>query len=196
MLTIAELPEKLKNRVHHELERGERVQWLETAVPHFLDGSSTLKFLVSLPCTGFSIYWMVEAAKTAQQDGFRFFYLFGLPFLLIGLGLMSSPILVYFQSSWTVYLLTSHRAIVIQYRWWKTVTWSFFPEEINTVFRKDLWSGTGDVILGRREWLDSEGSVRGEDLGFLGVREAKEVERQVRRWREDHRRKKNGEPPQ
>ena len=193
MLTIAELPERLRERVHHELERGERVVWLDTAVPHFFDKSSLVMVLASVPWTAFAVYWMYMASSGEKEGGFRYFYLFGLPFTLIGLGMMISPLWVYLRTSWTVYVLTSHRAITIEHGWSSTVR-SFFPQEIGLVFRKDLHDGTGDVILGRREWQGSEGEIRREDLGFLGVREAKEVERQVRRWLEDFRRKEDEKP--
>lgn len=194
MLTIAELPERLRDKVHRELERGERVLWLDTAVPRLFDNASLGMVLISVPWTAFAVYWMYLAGSGEKQGGFRYFYLFGLPFVLIGLGMMISPLWVYLRTSWTAYLLTSRRAIVIEYGW-NSIVRSFLPQEIGLIFRKDLRDGTGDVILGRREWRDTEGETKGEDLGFLGVREPQEVERQVRRWIEDFRsNKKVGEP--
>lgn len=72
--------------------------------------------LFGVPFTGFAIFWIATAsgmflggAGEAGQGGFfAFFPLFGIPFLLVGLGMLTSPYWMYRRALKTCYALTNH----------------------------------------------------------------------------------------
>ena len=103
------------------------------------------------------------------------FALFGLPFVFIGFVMLSSPISVWQAARKTVYLVTDKRAISIQGGWSTTIR-SYLPDQLKDIYRKERADGTGDVIISIRRWKDSDGDNRNEEIGFLGVRNPREVE--------------------
>jgi hypothetical protein len=58
---------------------------------------------------------------------------------------------------------------------------SYPPERLKDVYRKERKDGTGDVIIARRAWRDSEGTNQSEELGFLRIRDPKTVEAMLRK---------------
>jgi hypothetical protein len=105
--------------------------------------------------------------------------LFGLPFVLVGLGMLCSPFIVYRKSFRTVYVLTDKRAITIDGGWSTTIR-SYSPSQLQWVYRKERSNGSGNVIMARRAWPDSDGDRQAEDVGFIGIRNPKEVEQLVK----------------
>lgn len=103
MDTTAFIPRALKDRVDRELEPGERVVWVDRSVPRFFTVPATGAFLFSLPWLAFACWWVgVTWFATTREggigDGFQFFPLFGLPFIIIGLLMMSAPLWAYYAS--------------------------------------------------------------------------------------------------
>ena len=88
------IPLKLQEIVQRELDRDERVGMKHNAKPKFFSGPAFGFFLFAIPWTAFSVFWMAGAAgfKIPQfKNGEDLFPLFGIPFFLIGIGLLSSP---------------------------------------------------------------------------------------------------------
>jgi hypothetical protein len=50
------------------------------------------------------------------------------------------------------------------------------PDQLKDIYRKERADETGDVIILIRRWKDSDGDNRNEEIGFLGVRNPREVE--------------------
>ena len=172
------MPHELRDKVDRELESGEQVQWLQMPVPRYFTPAATAGFLFGIPWTAFAIFWTVGAAwgtsKAGDAGPFRAFPLFGVPFILVGLGMLSGPIWAYRKALKTVYVITNRRAITFDGG--RTVTIrSYPPERLTDVYRKERKDGTGDVIISRRAWRDSDGDRQSEELGFLRVREPKTV---------------------
>jgi hypothetical protein len=147
-------------------------------VPRYFTPAATAGFLFGIPWTAFAIFWTVGAAwgtsKAGDAGPFRAFPLFGVPFILVGLGMLSGPIWAYRKALKTVYVITNRRAITFDGG--RTVTIrSYPPERLTDVYRKERKDGTGDVIISRRAWRDSDGDRQSEELGFLRVREPKTV---------------------
>ena len=76
----------------------------------------------------------------------------------------------------SVYLVTNKRAISIQ-TGSTAIIRSYLPGQLQDIYRKERSDGTGDVIITLRKWKDSDGDQRSEEIGFLGVRNAQEIER-------------------
>ena len=104
------IPPKLRSVIDRELDSGERVVWsgMPRAVCFTL--ASTGAFVFGIPWTAFALFWMGAAAAgtmNAEEDiGFMtFFPLFGLPFVLVGFGLLSAPLWAYRKGLNTAYVL-------------------------------------------------------------------------------------------
>jgi len=174
-----QVPYDLRERVDRELEPGERVQWLEMPVARYFTPAAVGAFLFGIPWTAFAIFWTAGAAWGTTRPGagglFHVFPLFGVPFILIGLVMLSAPIWAYRKALKTVYVITDRRAITFDGGWTTTIR-SYGPEQLNEVYRKERKDGTGDIIIARRAWRDSDGDRRSEELGFLRIRDPKTVE--------------------
>jgi hypothetical protein len=169
-------------RVRRELEPGESIRWMEQPIPRFFSAASVAAFLFAIPWTAFAVFWMCGASgfkiPNFREGGFSFFPLFGIPFVLIGFGMLLSPFWAYRKAQKTVYVITNRRAIAFEGGWTTTIR-SFTPDQLKNVYRKERRNGVGDVILGQRVWTDSDNDRRSLDVGFLNVRDAKRVERLI-----------------
>ncbi|OLP16020.1 hypothetical protein BST81_23465 [Leptolyngbya sp. 'hensonii'] len=181
MLDHLPLPRQLRQKVDRELQPGEFIRWIEQPIPRFFTLESIGAVLFGIPWTAFALFWMWGAAGFKLPNlshGLQFqhiFALFGVPFVLIGLGMLSSPLWVWQQAKQTVYLITDNRAILLTGGGSTTIR-SYTPEQLGNLFRKERSDGTGDVIFAVREWKDSDGDRRTEDIGFKGIRNPKNVE--------------------
>ena len=185
MLNNLQIPNKLRKKVHKELEVGESIRWVEQPIPRFFTASSIGSILFGIPWTSFALFWMWGALGFELPDireGIQpkdIFALFGLPFVLIGFGMLSSPIWVWLEARKTVYLITNRRAISIQGGIYTTVR-SYLPHELKDIYRKEQADGSGDVIISVRLLKDSDGDNRSEEIGFMGVRNVHLVEKMLK----------------
>ncbi|MBF2058470.1 MAG: hypothetical protein IGQ45_14955 [Cyanobacterium sp. T60_A2020_053] len=93
--------------------------------------------------------------------------------------MLSSPYWQWQTMRNTVYLITNKRAIIIQGSSSTTIR-SFSPEQIKDLYRREKPDGSGDVIMGVRHWKDSDGDAQREEIGFVGVRHAQQVENMLK----------------
>ena len=109
------IPRELDDKVKRELELGERILWMEQPIPRYFTAMSTGAFLFAIPWTAFAVFWMCGASGFKMPDfskgGFSFFPLFGLPFFLIGIGMLSSPLWSYRKAFKTVYVIAVLRGV-------------------------------------------------------------------------------------
>jgi len=177
------IPRELDDKVKRELETGERLLWIEQPIPRYFTAMSTGAFLFAIPWTAFAIFWICGASGFKLPDfskgGFSFFPLFGLPFVLIGIGMLSAPLWAYRKAFKTVYVITDRRAITFDAGWTTTIR-SYPPDKLQNIHRKEKRDGTGDVVLGQRMWSGSEGGQQSMDSGFLNIRDPKTVEAMLR----------------
>lgn len=174
-----QIPNALRDLIDRELASGEHVQWMQMPVPRYFTPRATAAFLAGIPCTAFALFWTATAAWGTSRGGdaglLRVFPLFGVPFILIGLALLSGPFWAHRKALKSVYVITNRRAITFDGGWSMTVR-SYPPERLTEVFRKEKKDGIGDVVITHRAWRDSDGYRHTEELGFLNVREPKVVE--------------------
>jgi len=174
------IPFRLHETIDRELESGERIRWMEMPTPRYFTGASTGAFLFAIPWTGFAVFWTAWAAwGTSQVEGgpglFSLFPLFGVPFILIGVGMLSAPLWAYRKARRTVYIITDRRAVSIEGGRSTTIR-SYTPRMLQDVHRRENRDGSGDVIIARRAWCDSDSDRQSAEQGFLRVRNAMEVE--------------------
>lgn len=170
------LNRQLKEKVDNELEPGERIRWIEQPKPRFFSPASTGAFLFAIPWTAFAIFWIYGASQSPSDA----FPLFGVPFVLIGIGMLSSPLWVYYQSYKSAYVITDRRAITIEGGRSYTIR-SYPPDKLQNIYRRERKNGIGDIIISFDSWNDSEGDTRKKDLGFMNIREPKRVEKLLKK---------------
>lgn len=177
------LPAALDAKVKQELEPGERLVWMEQPVPRFFTAASTPSFLFSIPWTAFALFWIAGAADYKvpdfSQGGFDLFPLFGIPFVLIGVGLFCSPLWSYWRATRSVNAITDRRAITFEGGLAMTVT-SYAPDRLRSLERKDRADGTGNIVFERQVIPRAKGGSYEKELGFQGVREPRKVEQLLR----------------
>ena len=152
-------------------------------VPRFFTPLATGTFLFGLPWTAFAIFWTAGAAFATRSSGGAGppwpFALFGVPFILVGFAMLSSPIWAYRKALTTVYVITDKRAMTFEGGWSTTIR-SYPPDRLQEICRRERRDGTGDVLIARRAWRDSDGDRQSEELGFLRIGDPKEVERMLK----------------
>jgi hypothetical protein len=179
MNPVQRIPRKLEDKVNRELESGERIQWIEQPIPKYFTAISTAAFLFGIPWTAFAIFWIAGASGFKIPDfskgGFSFFPLFGVPFFLIGLGMLSTPLWFYLKALKTVYVVTDRRAITFDAGLTTTIR-SYTPDRLKDVYRREKRDKTGDVILEQHVRSGFEGEQQTLNLGFKNIRDPKTVE--------------------
>jgi hypothetical protein len=158
------------------LDPGERLTWSgRPDAIRYAFKKSIATFLFGLFFFGFSIFWISGAAK---QSGLMF-ALFGVPFVIVGLGLVLSPIWHFLRSRQAIYVLTDRRAVVDIAGW--------FPRrlsvplgQIRFVEAKLSTNGCGDILFRETGRTDGEGGWTTSRDGFVAVSSADQVDRLLR----------------
>jgi hypothetical protein len=195
---MGSLPDELDHRVRCELQTGESLVWTGQPLPRRFLRQSIPILLFGIFWTAFSVFWMAGASGmlfgAAGGAGglggldvfFSCFPLFGVPFVLIGLGMLASPFWMYRRARLTCYALTDRRAIVWAAGWLgSTEVRSFKAPDLEKMARRDYADGSGDLIF--QEFVtvtrDSDSDLRSvrTERGFLAIENVREVEELVRR---------------
>src|SRR5258708_13880365 len=89
-------------RAQSELQSGESLYWTGTADPRRVALSALPASIFGIPFAGFALFWITQAyhatsamsksSNNAFTNGFKLFPIFGLPFLLVGLGIILAPL--------------------------------------------------------------------------------------------------------
>jgi hypothetical protein len=186
------LPPDLEARVQAELAPGEKLIWVgQPLASRFLVWSIPM-VLMGLFVTGFAIFWISMAVSMGAPF---FFPIFGLIFVVVGAGLVTSPFWMMRRARNTCYALTDRRAIVWEAGWFGTVSvYSYTPNALGRMIRRERGDGSGDLVF---EEVVSVGSsyvshgARGggswqtrttiTPRGFLAIPRVREVEDLIRR---------------
>src|SRR5690242_9223926 len=121
------LSPELEARVQAELAPGEKLVWLGQPRPRRSMLAGLPIVLFGIPWTAFAVFWVALAfgiganAKRRGAGGIPpwldlCFPLFGLPFIGIGLGMLSAPYWIRRAAAKTCYAVTDRRAIVWEAR--------------------------------------------------------------------------------
>jgi hypothetical protein len=171
---------KLQNLIQAELRPSERLVWSAAPRPARLARRAVPLVLFGIPWTAFAVFWVSAASHFKMPDfthGTGFFPLFGVPFVLIGLGLLTSPYWAARKAARSAYAVTSERAIILECGVFGGVSIrSFLPHQLSEIRRIQLGDGSGDLILDRKIGTDAEGGRTKTDIGFFGIPDVKNVE--------------------
>ena len=181
------IPKELRRKIENELHPGEFIRWAEQPIPRYFTSSSIVGLLFGIPWTSFFIFIFWGGLTGLRfnlpdpREGLQFhpqflpfFILIG-PFLLIGCRMLSDPFWVWHDARNSAYLVTDKRAISIQFGWPTTIR-SYLPDQLKDIHRTERADGTGDVIFSILLRKSSDGHDYYEKIGFLGVRNPREIE--------------------
>ncbi|MDX1962133.1 MAG: hypothetical protein SFX18_03205 [Pirellulales bacterium] len=180
----------LDSLLEKELDRDERLVWSDQPIPSRYARGVGFIWLFAIPWTAFAVFWTGGAlwmgGQMQNDDGFfglvRFvFPLFGLPFILVGLGMLSAPYWVRQHARQTIYGITDRRAIVLSKNWLMGLkVRSFRPAELKNIERQEFDDGSGTITFYTRAWRDSDGDHRTDSLGFTAIPNVRQVEELLR----------------
>ncbi|MDX2110136.1 MAG: hypothetical protein SFY80_07850 [Verrucomicrobiota bacterium] len=179
------LPHDVSRLIDAELRNGERVTWTGQPIPGCFARRSIGLVLFGIPWTAFALFWIAGASGFKMPDfsqGFGIFPLFGLPFVLIGFGMLSSPYWMRRMARRTAYVITDQRAIVLAGGVFGSMTIrSFDPDRLKDIRRVQKPDGTGDLIFERTWAGDGDGGRQSTDHGFLAIAGVRDVEEIITR---------------
>ena len=187
-----DLPDELVPLVDRELSSGETVEWVGQPIPARLARSAIPAVLFGIPWTAFAIFWTVMASGITTRKGSGgwswLFALWGVPFILIGLGMLSSPYWALRRAKRMAYVLTDRRAIVLSLgRRSSASVRSFEPAALTDLQRRERADGSGDLIFTNEISTGNRGRSVSTAVGFVGIPNVKEVEDRVRRLVQERR---------
>ncbi len=177
-----------------EIAPGEKVRWLGKPDPAQYARQALPMVIFGIPWTLFALFWEAGAMQPALQGigradgpGMAFsimFPLFGLPFIGIGIGMLTSPIWYRRKAVDTIYAVTDRRALIISGAGTRTVQ-SYDRTAIGTLTRKERADGSGDLLFGPDtravQWGNSRRSSSNQTTpGFYGIRTVRQVEQLLR----------------
>ena len=185
VIGAGELSPELRARLDRELEKGERVVWSAAPLPRAYAQGAWALCVFGVVFGGFAVFWMTMAGAAAWFGGaaagsagvnpavatpFALFPLCGLPFLAVGVAMMTAPIWMRGRAAKVVYAVTDRRAIVISPQGFKGESVrSFSPTQLGSierVERVERADGSGNLVFARELY----GSTGGE--GGSRVRDA------------------------
>jgi hypothetical protein len=135
-----------------QLDSGERLLWSGSPRPGGMALAALPLTFMGVVFTGFAAFWIASAMNVSSGssgDGFpgAIFPLFGVPFLVIGFGMLLGPVWAYRSAKNTVYAVTDKRVLIITGT--KTVgVRSFAPEDIGEIVRVEAQDGSGTLKFG------------------------------------------------
>jgi hypothetical protein len=180
--------------VQDELASDEKLLWCGKPTPQRAFWAASLIWFFAVPWTAFALFWMWMAAGMASgmasgmgertvSPGFnvRFLFpLFGLPFVFIGLGLLSTPFWAYRKAVKTVYGITNKRLLIIADTGKSRSVDSYGSDNIGDIKRTERPDKSGDLTFAQRTTKNSEGSQHTANISFIGVPEVRRVEELLR----------------
>lgn len=122
---------------------------------------------------GFAVFWMSSAAAMGAPI---LFTAFGLPFVLVGLGvILRSNVLAAFRRRRSFYTLTSRRAIIATQMPWSGRSLKSYPITPANALELDEDGSLGTLTFHRENWRDSDGDRRSTSAGFERIPDGRHV---------------------
>jgi hypothetical protein len=189
------IPRPLKDFAAREFS-GEKLVWAAQPDVRIAFWLSFGIWLFAIPWTAFSLFWesMVAGPLILDMLGYEVggmkptgnigqgmmavMSLFGLPFILIGFGMLLAPFWVLRKGTRTLYVLTNKRMAVLNGA--KTVSVvSVWPSDIVSLSRKEGPDGRGTLILHQGFMRDSDGDRQEKTTEFGVINDVRRIEQLV-----------------
>ncbi len=177
---LAEATEEVKRELHAD----ERLVWVGRPTRYKLRPQDFFPMLFGLLFVSFAVFWIASAAGLGKGSSggsvqSSLFPLFGIPFVLVGLCVMLSPLWLARRAKRSIYAISNRRAIILErsgLNGSKSVR-SFEGNELAFVDRLERSDGSGDLTF-TREPNDSNSSHHPflRPVGFIGVERVRDVQ--------------------
>ena len=188
-MNISALPQQLQQRLRAELKPGESIAWAGQPNPDRYMKSGFKLWFFFIPWTAFALFWIAGASGFRWprfDSGWSLFPLFGVPFVLIGLGGLSTPLWLRRRARSTIYAITNQRAISIEGAKSITVK-SYLASDIAHIERTEHQDGSGDLVLRTERYRDSDGDRQTRRHGFFAIDDVRRIANLVENLtRSDH----------
>jgi hypothetical protein len=145
------IPSNVREALVREMGCDEQMRWFGQPRPAaFMLGSLGL-VLFGIPWTAFALFWTAGAAgfkvpDLQNPDWTMLFPLWGLPFIFVGLGMLSSPFWAYRRALRTAYVVTNKRAIIMEGGRSRVIR-SIGPDRFSNLIRRERSNGRGDIVF-------------------------------------------------
>jgi hypothetical protein len=181
-------PNDAQLRAQSELQSGESIYWTGIADPGRAALTALPASLFGIPFAGFAVFWMSQAFRATNTmsrtshnafgGGFSIFPLFGLPFLLIGLGIVLAPLWAFLNGRSTVYAITNQRVMIITGGSSRFVK-SYTPADIVSIEHRERPDGSGDIAILTTGITRTNNAVSQIKVTLVGIPNVKQVAQQV-----------------
>ncbi|WP_435009430.1 hypothetical protein P12x_000682 [Tundrisphaera lichenicola] len=173
---LASLPPSLDEMIRAELADDEKLLWVGRPRASRIILPFVPISIFGIFFGGFALFWIAMASHAPWP-----FALFGIPFVLIGLTMITSPFWGAFAASKICYALTNRRAIT-----WEPSPWagtqirSYGRAELTSIARNQRGDGSGDLIFQEFVTYGRRGRTNVTRRGFFGIDRVREVENLIR----------------
>lgn len=161
---------RLRLALERELHPDEAVQWHGWKLGR-IERRLFLTYVFAIPWTAFSVMWTVLAAGAISVSEIGLvgiaFPLFGLPFIAVGLWMLSRPFVPLFERGRVLYVVTDRRALKLSLGRELAVT-TLPADRVGLVERRELRDGSGTLNLAVKIGRDSDGD-RQTDFFTIGL---------------------------
>lgn len=168
-----------------ELEVGESLLFVAEPRARGLGGPQQIgPFLFAIPWTAFALFWTVSAFTMTGSGGDGFgicFAMFGLPFVAVGVFMLSGPIRHRLALGATVYGITDRRVLIVEPSGMGSRrVRSFTPGQLRPPERVDHADGSSDLIFAQTVHTGQRGGTYTTPDGFFGIEAGREAEGYLR----------------
>jgi hypothetical protein len=176
---IQALPTAWQDAIRHEIGGAERIRWMSFPNPAGAMLTTIPMILFAIPWTAFAVFWVVTAAGFGSETKTRpgpeewigyVFPLFGLPFVLIGVGMLLSPFFAWRKAKRTLHFITDKRALTMVFGRSVSIT-AYMPDSFSSIRKMVAGNGSGTVHFAKEEYQSKHGT-RMREIGFGGVAQA------------------------
>ncbi|MDP9174239.1 MAG: hypothetical protein M3O30_10300 [Planctomycetota bacterium] len=175
MATNSSLPTRIQYQVQAELKAGEKQIWAGSPKPPGRSQRLGGALFLFLAAAIFAIIGNHNESRVAVNH--RGFPIYIVPFLLLGLLILISPIITSALGAWSLYVVTDRRAIIFRGNRFSSASADSYTsdrlQEIGLVERDDQ---SGDLIFARYPGTNGSTSNR----GFLRVENVRDVDQLIR----------------
>ena len=171
------LSTQLMDLLKSTLEPEGQIEWLGKPTPSYLVSGGTIALVFGTIWTTFIIFCYIVVLST---EGLHPALLYLLLLLILGLLILSIPIWNHRNWKKNVYIITNKRAIRIYQGRGNRIIQSYYPKHLQDIYTKEHKNGSSDVIITCKALRNSWYAKQFEPLGFLLVKEPKEIENKLK----------------
>ena len=178
-MNIDDLHNDIKPIIIQEVSENEKVLWVGKPRPGALMYAGIGMVLFAIPWTAFAIFWICGASgfKWPTWNGPQsLFPLWGVPFVLVGIGMFSSPYWIKRSADRSGYIITNLRVVIFNWKFKSADVISYNANQLSKLQKKMKADGSGDIVFEEK----AEGSGRFKRIGFIGIDDVKSVEHIIR----------------